>query len=220
MKKLRLKVLGLVTALVSICAIAGATAYETVWKSHVYDFKLSVNVPRIYNNTESLGYRKFQRQTIKGEMLMHYNMFGQLIDVTFTNMVNKTHKLSNGKHVTYDAMLDIDKVYPRFNAIGNNKTEKFDTATLCFFLQAEPSYNIGEMNEDNGLYVLLSGKGKFASKTKYLKTANGYLTGTLGCGCMAYGHKSPTRQIGYFGPTEEVSDVAAVYGTWKMSLKK
>ena len=90
-------------------------------------------------------------------------------------------------------------------------------ASICFALAAEPSYNIGEFDEDNALYVTLAGKGSFDTKHKMLKSASGYLAGTLGCGCMAYGHVSPTRQIGYFGPiNDDVDDVAAVYGRWSI----
>ena len=148
---------------------------------------------------------------------MQYNVYGQLIDVKFTNMVNKTHKMSNGNNVAYNAILDTNATWPRFNAIGSNKTKKFKTSSICFSLAAEPSYNIGEFDEDNALYIMLAGKGTFSSKIKNLNYASGYLAGTLGCGCMAYGHVSPTRQIGYFGPiNDDVDDVAAVYGRWSI----
>ena len=91
-------------------------------------------------------------------MLLCYGSDGRLVDVQFKDFVNRTHKLSNGKNVEYDAKLAWTP-YPRFNAIGSNKTGKFTTASVCFGLEAEPSYNIGEMDEDNGLYVTLSGKG-------------------------------------------------------------
>lgn len=149
---------------------------------------------------------------------MFYDASGALVDVQFTNMVNKTHRLSSGALLTYpNARLDT-LIYPRFNAIGSNRTGKFDVASVCFYLAAEPSYNVGEFDEDNALYVVLSGRGKFHSGKKYLKSVSGKAAGTLGCGCMAYGHKSPTRRIGYWGPTDEVDDVAAVDGTWSVKF--
>ena len=213
----------LTIALAALTLVAGIAAYDAqdeVWAQDVYDIKMHIYVPRIYDNNQSLGYRKYQSQSVQGEMLMQYNVYGQLIDVKFTNMVNRTHKMANGKNVTYNAFLDYDKQWPKFNAIGSNKTLKFKTASICFAMAAEPSYNIGEFDEDNALYIMCAGKGTFHSKDKVLKYATGYLAGTLGCGCMAYGHTSPTRKIGYFGPIEDqVDDVAAVYGRWTVRYK-
>ena len=195
-------------ALTLVIGIAAYDAQDEVWAQDVYDIKMHVYVPRIYDNTQSLGYRKYQIQHVKGEMLMQYNVYGQLIDVKFTNMVNKTHKMSNGNNVAYNAILDTNATWPRFNAIGSNKTKKFKTSSICFSLAAEPSYN--------GLYLVLAGKGKLTSNGQ-LKNLSGYAAGTIGCGCMAYGHVSPTRQIGYFGPiNDDVDDVAAVYGRWSI----
>ena len=150
---------------------------------------------------------------------MLYDNSGKLADVQFTNVVNRTHKLSNSGNVTYNMVLDTI-AWPRFNAIGSNKTEKFKTASICFYAAAEPNYNKGEFDEDNALYVMIAGKGTFHSKQLYLKSASGKVAGTLGCGCMAYGHKSPTRKITFYGPGEVVDDVAAVFGTWKLKHKK
>ena len=110
------------------------------------------------------------------------------------------------------------RVYPRFNAVGNNRTGRFKTASICFFLAAEPSYNIGEFTEDNALYVMLSGTGRFHSRKKCLNRASGYASGFIGCGCAEYGHVSPTRRIGWAGPTGQVDDVAAVFGKWTLRL--
>lgn len=49
-----------------------------------------------------------------------------------------------------------------------------------------------------------------------LRFASGKVSGTLGCGCRAYGHVSPTRVAGPFGPTDWVDDVAEVDGTWSI----
>lgn len=182
-----------------------------------YTFKMHLKVPRIYNNNQSLGSRKYQTQMVVGIMQLCYQSDGRLVDVRFKDLVNKTHKLSNGKNVTYQTMLD-SIMFPRFNAIGSNKTKKFNVASVCFSIAAEPNYNIGQMDEDNGLYLVLSGKGSI-SKSQ-LKTLSGYAAGTIGCGCMAYGHVSPTRKIGFCGATEDVDDVASVYGSWCAKLLK
>jgi len=149
---------------------------------------------------------------------MEYGQDGNLAYVRFRDMYNRTHRTSDGRNVTYpDSRLD-DRVYPRFNAIGDNRTGRFKTASLCFFLAAEPSYNAGKFTEDNALYVVLSGTGKFHSRKKCLSRASGYASGFIGCGCAAYGHVSPTRAIGWAGPTGYVDDVAAVFGKWKIRL--
>lgn len=137
----------------------------------------------------------------------------------FENFVNKTHKLSNGENVTYHVEVDEDACFPKFNAIGNNKTNKFKTASICFAIGAEPSYNIGEYDEDTSLFVTIAGKGT-VHKDGYVSSASGYVAGSLGCGCMAYGHVSPTRKLGRHGATSQVADVAAVHGTWHMKFDK
>ena len=215
---------GKLTKLVFSCVMAFmavfAHAYEDdglhIAATDVYDFRMSLRVPRIYDNNQSLGSRKYQQQRVVGEMWMQYDSNGNLVNVLFTNMVNKTHRLSNGKLLTYPTTQLNEMVYPRFNAIGSNRTGKFKVASVCFYLVAEPSYNIGELDEDNALYVMLAGRGTFHSSKRYLKVVTGKVAGTLGCGCMAYGHTSPTRRIGYWGATDDVDDVAAVDGTWSM----
>lgn len=189
----------------------------------LYDFTMSLKVPRIYNNTASLGYRKDQLQKIKGILKITYKEGERRPTFEIINLVNKTHKLSNGKNVTYNVTVDNDgeQVYPRFNYIGNNKTKKFTKAKIIFYFDANPSYNIGEDDEDNTLLITLSGSGTGVKKKKYnyaqiVTTMSGRATGTLGCGCMAYGHVSPTRIVGPYGPLlDEVDDVSPLEGTWK-----
>lgn len=129
------------------------------------------------------------------------------------NLFNKTHRLSNGKHVTYDGYLDESKPF-RVSAIGNNRTQKFNVASICFSLMAEPNYNIGQFDEDTSLFVTLAGKGTI--RNEQIKNAKGSVAGTLGCGCYAYGHVSPTRIIWWYGISDIVTDVAAVYGSWRI----
>ena len=152
-------------------------------------------------------------------MLVGFGKDGKVACYSFEDFVNKTHKLSSGKNVTYRVELNEDMCYPKFNAIGSNKTSSFKTASICFAVGAEPSYNIGEYDEDTSLFVIIAGKGK-VHKNDYVPTASGYVAGSLGCGCMAYEHVSPTRKLGINGPTDEVSDVAAVHGTWSMKFEK
>lgn len=182
-----------------------------------YELKMSIKTPRVYNNTNSLGFRKYQPQKVVGKMVLEYAEDGSLLDIKFKDFVNKTQKLSSGLPITYETSLG-DQVYPRFNAIGSNRTQKFNIASVIFSLEAEPNYAIGEMDEDNGLYVTLSGRGRVSSKTGKMTNLTGTLGGTLGCGCYGYGHISPTRVLWWLGPSLQVDDVAAVYGTWRAKL--
>ena len=186
----------------------------------VYSLKMQLKIPRIYGNEKSLGRRKYQPQAVSGQMLICYDKDGKRVDVRFRDMVNKTHRLSSGRNVTYDGELD-GRTYPRLNVIGDNRTEEFNVASVCFGLALNPSYNIGEFTEDNSLFLTLSGKGRMAGKgVKYMKTLHGFVAGAIGCGCYAYGHKSPTRTLCWCGASETVDDVAAVWGTWRAVLDK
>ena len=192
---------------------------DEVFYTRTYSLEMKARIPRVYKNEQSLGYRKMQKQTISGQMMLGFSKDGKLVDVIFKDkFINKTHKLSSGNNVTYDVALD-SAYYPRFNAIGSNKTLKFKTASIIFSIAADPSYNIGEEYEDdNSLFLTLAGIGSIKKNGLFTK-ASGYIIGTLGCGCAAYGHKSPTRKLDFWGPNlSDVDDVAAVYGTWKMKL--
>ena len=181
-----------------------------------YDLTMSLKVPRIYDNMKSLGYRKDQRQTIKGQLKIIYKDDAYRPIIVITNLVNRTHKV-NGNCITYSVIVDDGNfVFPRFNYIGNNKTGKFKTAKIVFYIDANPSYNVGLDEPDNTLLLLLSGTGisKTKSGVQYVKKISGYATGTLGCGCTAYGHISPTRVVGAYGPTDMVADIATVEGRW------
>ena len=179
----------------------------------VFDVRISLNVPRVYSNTESQGYRKYQRQTITGKMVWKYGADGTIESVKFRDFVNITHRMSNGKNVEYSVTLEEDTLFPRFNLIGSNRTRVFKTPSVSFYVSAEPTYSIGAMNEDNSLYVLFSGTG--TSNSKGVRSLRGTVSGTIGCGCSDYGHLSPTRMIGLGGATDIVDDVASVFGTWK-----
>ena len=198
-----------------------------------FQFTMRLAVPRIYDNTTSKGYRKYQTQKIQGELYFVYRN-GQRPEVVVTNLVNKTHKI-NGSNIKYSCWVDDGNyVVPRVNFIGNNKTGKFSTGTVAFYLDAEPSYNKGEDDPDNSLLITLAGKASTRKRYmsewlgkayKYLgyyyefHTIRGNVAGTLGCGCMAYGHTSPTRIAGSCGASSVVDDVASVYGSWSAIYK-
>lgn len=231
----------------TLCAIfavlcGGIASAKTT--THVYKLTMSQQVPRIYDNMSSQGYRKYQTQRLYGYLSISFHDDGSSPDVFITSLYNKTHKI-NGQYITYKTTVDNegDILFPRVNLIGNNKTGKFKTASICFYADAEPSYNIGLDNEDNSLLCTFAGKGSVKAKTvkawqeytytdakgkqhkgkrlvtlgKYeiIYTLRGYDAGTLGCGCYAYGHVSPTRRAGALAPTDQVDDVAATYGTWR-----
>ena len=111
-----------------------------------------------------------------------------------------------------------------------------------FYVDAEPSYNKGEDNEDNSLLCTFAGKGTCKKRTvkawqsytytdskgkkrtaqrlvtlgkfDIINTMKGYNAGTLGCGCTAYGHISPTRKAAALAPSCTVDDVASTFGIW------
>jgi len=215
MKKIALYVLCFLT----LTSFGKSTTTEI---TDVYDLKIALKVPRVYDNTKSLGYRKYQRQTIKGYMYVTYTAEDTRAIVEIDELVNTTHKI-NGRNITYKCKVNESALYTRWAYLGDNKKNKFTTPSVVFYLEAEPNYNIGEVDEDTSLFVTLSGSGT-TSKSKIKgcvvpSKLSGTVSGTLGCGCMAYGHTSPTRLIGPCGPYYcAVTDVAAVYGTWTAKL--
>ena len=181
-----------------------------------YNFRMTLDVPRIYDNMASKGYRKYQKQTITGQMYITYDDAAATSPtVSFSKLVNNTHKVGGAK-VTYEASV-VYETFPVVNAIGSNKTGVFRIPSVSFEIEALPSYAITAPDEDNSLYVTLAGKGKsaIAGGCRVIKSLSGSVAGTIGCSCMAYGHVSPTRVMGAYGPTGYVSDIAAVFGTWK-----
>lgn len=193
----------------------GSTGYA---ETDVYNFRMNLYIPRVYDNTSSLGYRKYQKQIIKGEMLVTYLNVNDKVrpDITITNLVNLTHKISNAP-LSYTTYID-DYPIPRINLIGDNMSQSFKTASVTFALVCEPSYAITPVDEDNSLYITLSGKGtviKSKGRQK-IRTMMGNVSGQQGCSCSAYGHLSPTRVNGYWGPwIDWIDDVAAAWGTWR-----
>ena len=162
--------------------------------------------------------------TLLHEMVHYWNDTNGIKDASRGNTYhNKNFKVNGGK-VTYTAYVNEEKVYPRLNYIGNNKTDKFQIATIAFHMEAMPSYAKGEAGEDNSFLLTFAGKGttstSLAKGCRLPKTFGGNCAGTQGCGCAAYTHKSPTRRARATGPTDMVDDVAATWGTWKAKFVK
>lgn len=212
MKKIPM-IAALATALLMSITSRAATVECTVDE---YKLIMYVYVPRIYDNNMSLGYRKYQRQKITGYLQIAYPNDGSRPTILVEELINQTHKLSTGTKVSYKCRIDQNMMYPRVNLIGNNKTDKFNTAAINFYLDAEPNYNKGEDDEDNSLLITLGGKGltRAANGGRRIFYISGNLAGTLGCGCYSYGHTSPTRVAGWRRHLNIVDDVAAVWGSW------
>ena len=187
----------------------------------VYDFRMVLKVPQVLDNTSSLGYRKFKTQTIKGSMSIVWNS-DNTYSIEFGKLENQQFRV-RGNRVTYDAVEDSWIINKRFTWIGDNKKEVFKTPALCFYLELTPNYAIGGNEEDNSFYVALSGSGTSSvlkdDGYKVARRFSGYAAGTQGCGCAAYGHKSPTRIASIVGPSQRVDDVVATYGTWRATFK-
>ena len=168
----------------------------------------------------SQGYRKYKRDVLYGELLLTYPVDGsEGAEIEVKNLYNKNYQIG-GKCVTYDVMIDEEIIQTRINLMGNNRTGLFKKPTIVFSLVCDPSYNIGDTGEDNTLYIVVSGSGSVSTRKRWNKqvisTMHGFVAGTLGCGCSAYGHISPTRVNGENGPIlSQVDDVSAVWGKWR-----
>lgn len=214
-------------AVMLVIALAGTVGFSgpVPLVEDCYDLVMKLRVPVVYDNTKSLGERKYKSQKLVGTVKVTYFDSALPPDVKVTDLVNRSYRV-NGEHVTYDTA--VDSVI--WVSVGNNATERFKTAAVSFVLDADPSYNVGDDEPDNTLILRLSGYGTYA---KYVR---GYVAGQLGCGCRAYGHKSPTRimcipYIGskylepacitgwpvYWYPT--VTDIAPCWGTWYMRIR-
>ena len=183
---------------------AALLAFSASAATAVYDLTMWLKVPRVYDNANSRGKRKYQAQKIVGTLYVETDCE---TEPTFcvSGLRNKTHKVG-GACVTYTTTVEGT---PFWHAVGSNATGKFKTASVRIDLDAEPSYNIGDPDEpDNTLLVTLAGSGT-------AKRIHGYVSGQIGCGCTAYGHLSPTRIMWTNTPT----DIAAVYGRFTAKLR-
>lgn len=208
-----------------IMLASGIVAQECIGGvvTDIYTLKMSINTPRVYNNSGSLGYRKYRKDNLVGELHFSYDAEGmEKAKISVVGLQNISYAI-NGTTVKYNVELD-SMVTPRVNLIGSNLTNIFKTPSVSFAVVCDPSYNIGGVEEDNTLYITLSGKGTVSERIRehaqVIRKLSGNLAGALGCGCSAYGHKSPTRVNGVDGPMSRVDDVAAVWGTWSATYKK
>lgn len=196
----------------------------------VYDFKMRIKVPRIYDNAQSKGERRWQTQLICGEMHVDYDTNELAPVVTFKNCINRSHVI-DGKPVTYLCEQGYDEVIRRWVVMGSNRTGLFRDGSCFFFADFEPSYNVGDDEPDNSLLLYFGGYGTLQKVqingcpclartcgpyAQKVKRWSGYCVGTMGCGCRAYGHVSPTRVLGFCGVLcGYVTDVAAIpKGQW------
>ena len=192
----------LTVLLVSLMAATASAATD------VYKLTMTLKVPQVVDNSYSKGKRVYKHQTLKGYLKVTY-ADGELPEIQIIGLENRNFKVS-GSFVEYKT----EVTYSIWNVIGSNATGKFRTPSICLQIDAQPSYVYSyEPTNDNSLILTLSGKG--SSK----KLISGYAAGTLGCGCTDYGHISPTRVMGFCGPTEWVQDVASVFGTFRMKLE-
>jgi len=209
----------------SVMVLAVFAAFVTAAGGTVvdeYSLVMKLQVPRIYDNTESLGKRKYQVQRLEGTLYIAYADGEEMPQVMVSNLVNKTHKIG-GKGIRYSCTVDEGCTVPRVNLIGSNRTGVFNVPTMSFGLDAEPDYNVGEDDEDNSLIVNLAGKGATSTDgcgNRRIRIVKGYVAGTMGCGCRAYGHVSPTRVADACGASDLVDDVAAVFGVWYAKFRR
>ena len=184
----------------------------------VYDIRMTVAVPRVYDNMSSMGYRRNQSQKIDGKLMVEYSTSGEP-HVYLKGVRNRTH-LVGGETVAYE---DSECEDVRWHYIGSNKTAKFSKPSVSFSVYLWPNYNVSnDIVDDNSMVLYFSGDGSSSTSARYrgssavqtIVSLKGKVVGTLGCGCADYGHISPTRIAGPYGPTDQVVDVAAVQGTW------
>ena len=189
-------------AAIPVVGIAMKARAKSTGPTELWELRMQLYVPRIYDNMQSKGYRKYQRQRITGYLEVTPDGMSEPV-VQITGLENVTHKV-NGRRVTYDVPACDHVVW---HAIGNNRTGVFNTRSVRIDFEAMPSYAIGpEPNEDNSLLVTLAGRGYGNGGSRI----RGYAAGQIGCGCYEYGHVSPTR---IWGQTRVV-DTASVFGTW------
>lgn len=196
-------------AAVMVAGMAAMSGNDVV-VTDVYSLTLNLRVPQVLDNSSSTGRRMYKVQRLSGELYVSYVDDGT-VDISVEGLVNNSFKVG-GANVRYQVTTDVRS----WNLIGSNKTGIFKKPSICLDIEAFPSYVWSwEPDSDNSFILTLAGYGV---SYKYI---HGYVAGTQGCGCTAYGHKSPTRRMGPYGkPTPLVVDVAATYGTFKLKLKR
>jgi hypothetical protein len=119
MKKKNNTLMRALLIVVSSCVFAGSHAQIV----DTYNFKMRLDVPRIYDNMQSRGYRKYQPQILKGELQFVYRDSSDVQDVRVRvlNLYNKTHKI-NGRNVTYICSDSPSDETSLVVGVGSNKT--------------------------------------------------------------------------------------------------
>ena len=145
-------------------------ATETV---DTYRFKMSIYLPRIYENAQSLGYRKYQKQSLTGELSIIYRG-SEPPKFKVEKLVNNTQRGISYECYSESGESWIDGMVV---ALGSNKTKKWNQSGMKFSFWADPSYNIGDLGEDNSMFLDLSGKGTFTKKS--LGTVPNTLSGSV-----------------------------------------
>ena len=164
-----------------------------------YDVSMRLYVPRVYDNSGSSGYRKYQSQKLVGNLCVTTDGRATM------SLTNLTHRVG-GQRVTYDVEVE-DALMA---LVGSNAKNVFKTSSVTLRITALPSYIPAyRPTDDETLELTLAGRGSSS------KRVFGYAAGTLGCGCSWYGHVSPTRNMLDWS----VVDRAAVYGTFKLKSR-
>ena len=192
-----------------------------VFAEDIYSFQMTLKVPQVLDNSESMGYRKFQPQIIRGTMVIQWKT-DNTYDIVFGDLKNRSFKVAK-KFITYKGETDGYMISPNYTYIGSNKRNTFTIPALAFYAEFLPSYALSDVGEDNSFLLLIAGKGGSSLKknlnARIATSFRGYVTGTQGCGCMEYGHVSPTRRAGAMGATDIVVDAVATFGTWRATWK-
>ena len=113
-----------ITTLSAISVLFAFTMTANAQIVDTYSFTMHLYVPRVYDNMQSLGYRKYQYQTLKGQLIFIYKDDGETL-VKVKDLVNRTHKI-NGKMVTYTCYeYPYDDNGILLVGVGSNRTLKF-----------------------------------------------------------------------------------------------
>ena len=72
-------IVGAAASIAAKASTSGTASGAVYWQK--YTLALTVHVPRVYSNSQSLGYRKYQRQRIVGKMAIGFGQDNNIIDI-------------------------------------------------------------------------------------------------------------------------------------------